>query len=157
MTDYIIEVGHSGRFCSIREEDETPTIIYNPDSDVVWMVEKDENTSVTKHSPTQRFWKSLVYIEEVTGRMAEHRSHAESLSIEHSLPPLDSYQHMDSPSLPKYESNLCFVISNNLFRKRVETKTVFEDYPRLRKLFHEAYQNCDEAKDTPYYLEDRDE
>lgn len=114
-------------------------------------VEKDEMSDCSSFEPTQRFWDYLVYVNQVTSRMAEHHRHARG-SVADSLPDPEAYKHLQPRDVPKYEARVLFQVSATLFERRLEYRRTMAHFPRYRRLFRRAYEETDE--EVPEYLQD---
>jgi len=104
--------------------------------------------NMTTFEPTIDFWKVLVQVNEYTSKLTETVRHCNI--ADEAVPDIDQWGVLTFPHLPKYAERIATEIQSHLVDLRMETRTVFEEYPILRRLFRHAYVEC--RNDVPEYL-----
>jgi hypothetical protein len=131
-------------------EGRRPLIEVLDDIDVI-VHDSPESEPACHYDPTDEFWRYVVAVNDVTGRLAAHHTQCDEL-IEDYLPDIDSYKHIHSHTLPKYEATVLFELSAMTLRARVNHQNPLEDYNRIRRLYKTAYEEA--GFDVPEYLTD---
>jgi len=107
-----------------------------------------ESDNMKTFEPTIDFWKALVQVNEYTSKLTETVRHCNI--ADEAVPDIDHWGILTFPNLPKYAERIATEIQSHLVDLRMETRTVFEEYPKLRRLFRHAYVEC--HNEVPEYL-----
>jgi hypothetical protein len=148
---YQFQVGEAdGGYVSIQDNDGNILQLMG-EVGILINVEKDEMSDSVMFEPTEKFWEYLVYVNQLTSKMAEHHRHARG-AVAQSLPEPEAYKHPTPRDVPKYERRILFHLSSTLFERRLEYRDTMARFPRFRRLFRRAYEETD--NEVPEYLQD---